>query len=82
MFRHTDYLQLDAKPEKPDPVYAHEIQEPIGGAYGEITAITPAPDPKLYATYDGSKGDPASAAFGTEKGVVGKIKDALDPDAT
>jgi Mn-containing catalase len=34
----------------------------------------------LYATYDGAKGDPASAALGTEKGVMGKIKDALDPD--
>ena len=35
MFRHTDYLQFDAKPEKPDPVYAHKLQELIGGAYGE-----------------------------------------------
>lgn len=49
--------------------------QPLGG---KVSA--PAPDPKLYATYDGSKGDPASAAFGTEKGVIGKIKDALDPD--
>ena len=32
MFRHTDYLQFDAKPEKPDPVYAHKLQELIGGA--------------------------------------------------
>jgi Mn-containing catalase len=37
MFRHTDYLQFDAKPEKPDPVYAHKLQELIGGAYGEMT---------------------------------------------
>jgi Mn-containing catalase len=51
--------------------------QPLGGK-----ASAPAPDPKLYATYDGAKGDPASAAFGTEKGVMGKIKDALDPDET
>src|SRR3954462_11722837 len=37
MFRHTDYLQFDAKPEKPDPVYAHKLQELIGGAFGELT---------------------------------------------
>jgi Mn-containing catalase len=37
MFRHTDYLQFDAAPEKPDPVYAHKLQELIGGAYGEMT---------------------------------------------
>lgn len=37
MFRHIDYLQFEAKPEKPDPVYAHKLQELIGGAYGEMT---------------------------------------------
>ena len=37
MFRHTDYLQFDAQPEKPDPVYAHKLQEVIGGAFGEMT---------------------------------------------
>lgn len=37
MFRHTDYLQFDVKPEKPDPVYARKLQELIGGAYGEMT---------------------------------------------
>lgn len=37
MFRHTDHLQFDAKPEKPDPVYAHKLQELIGGAFGEMT---------------------------------------------
>ena len=37
MFRHTDYLQFEAKPEKPDPVYADKLQELIGGAYGEMT---------------------------------------------
>jgi Mn-containing catalase len=37
MFRHTAYLQFDAAPEKPDPVYAHKLQELIGGAYGEMS---------------------------------------------
>ncbi|UKD58693.1 manganese catalase family protein [Amycolatopsis sp. FU40] len=37
MFRHTKLLQFEAKPEKPDPVYAHRLQELIGGAFGEMT---------------------------------------------
>src|SRR3569833_2099291 len=37
MFRHTDHLQFDAEPEQPDPVYAHKLQELIGGAFGEMT---------------------------------------------
>jgi Mn-containing catalase len=37
MFRHTDYLQFDVAPEKSDPVYAHKLQELLGGAYGEMT---------------------------------------------
>jgi Mn-containing catalase len=37
MFRHTSQLQFTAKPEKPDPVYAHKLQELIGGAFGEMT---------------------------------------------
>jgi len=37
MFRHTKYLQYEAKPEKPDAVYAHKLQELIGGAWGEMT---------------------------------------------
>jgi Mn-containing catalase len=37
MFRHTDYLQFDVAPEKPDAVYAHKLQELLGGAYGEMT---------------------------------------------
>ncbi|BDT99510.1 manganese catalase family protein [Nocardia sputorum] len=42
-------------------------------------ASAPPPDPQLYATYDGSRGKPRSAALGTEAGLVGKVKDALDP---
>lgn len=30
-------LQFEAKPERPDPVYAHKLQELIGGAFGEMT---------------------------------------------
>lgn len=37
MFRHTKLLQFEAKPEKPDAVYAHKLQELIGGAFGEMT---------------------------------------------
>jgi Mn-containing catalase len=37
MFRHTSRLQFESRTEKPDPVYAHKLQELIGGAYGEMT---------------------------------------------
>jgi Mn-containing catalase len=37
VFRHTKLLQFEAKPEKPDPVYAHKLQELIGGAFGEMS---------------------------------------------
>ena len=37
MFRHTKRLQFEAKPEKPDALYARKLQELIGGAYGEMT---------------------------------------------
>jgi Mn-containing catalase len=37
MFRHTSRLQFESRPEMPDPVYAHKLQELIGGAYGEMT---------------------------------------------
>jgi Mn-containing catalase len=42
----------------------------------------PPPDPKLYVTYDGALGEPRTPAFGTEKGLMGKLKDAVDPDKT
>ncbi|MEZ3179443.1 manganese catalase family protein [Streptomyces pimonensis] len=45
-------------------------------AQGDL-ASTPPPDPKLYATYDGSRGDPKGPAMGTEAGPVGKLKDKL-----
>nr|WP_221314972.1 manganese catalase family protein [Sphaerisporangium krabiense] len=34
---HTKRLQFEAKPDKPDPVYARKLQELIGGAWGEMT---------------------------------------------
>lgn len=37
MFRHTKRLQFEARPEKPDPVFARKLQELIGGAWGEMT---------------------------------------------
>ena len=37
MFFHTGRLQFESTPDKPGPVYAHKLQELIGGAYGEMT---------------------------------------------
>src|SRR3954447_14349125 len=37
MFTHTSRLQFEAKPEKPDAVFARRLQELIGGAWGEMT---------------------------------------------
>ena len=37
MFFHVKELQFEAKPERPDPVFAKKLQELIGGQYGEMT---------------------------------------------
>jgi manganese catalase len=37
MFRHTKRLQFEARPDRPDALYARKLQELIGGAYGEMT---------------------------------------------
>ncbi|PPK93827.1 Mn-containing catalase [Kineococcus xinjiangensis] len=37
MFFHRQELQHEAKPEKPDAIYARKLQEVLGGQYGEIT---------------------------------------------
>ena len=37
VFRFEHRLQFDAKPEKPDALFAAKIQELIGGAFGEMT---------------------------------------------
>src|SRR4051812_49885323 len=39
MFKHVDYLQFQAKPEKPDAFFAAKLQELIGGQYGEMTVM-------------------------------------------
>jgi len=37
MFFHNKGLQFEAKPDEPDPIFAHKLQEVLGGAWGEIT---------------------------------------------
>ncbi|SET67824.1 Mn-containing catalase [Oceanobacillus limi] len=39
MFKHIKELQYNAKPTKPDPVYAKKLQEILGGQFGEITVM-------------------------------------------
>lgn len=39
MFYHIKELQYNAKPEKPDPVYAKKLQEILGGQFGEISVM-------------------------------------------
>ncbi|MET3684072.1 Mn-containing catalase [Alkalibacillus flavidus] len=37
MFYHIKELQFEAKPERPDPLFARRLQEILGGQYGEIS---------------------------------------------
>lgn len=37
MFFHDKHLQYNAKPERPDPLYAMKLQEVIGGQWGEMS---------------------------------------------
>lgn len=39
MFFHIKELQYNAKPDKPDAVYAKKLQEVLGGQFGEITVM-------------------------------------------
>lgn len=39
MFYHVKELQYDAKPARPDPVYAKKLQEILGGQYGEMSVM-------------------------------------------
>src|SRR6195952_659179 len=39
MFKHVDYLQCQAKPEKPDALFAAKLQELVGGQFGEMTVM-------------------------------------------
>src|SRR3954464_11644111 len=39
MFTHRKELQYRARPEKPDPLFAKMLQEPLGGQWGEISVM-------------------------------------------
>lgn len=39
MFKHVDHLQFQAKPEKPDALFAAKLQELVGGQFGEMTVM-------------------------------------------
>ncbi len=39
MFYHIKELQYDAKPTRPDPIFAKKMQEILGGQYGEISVM-------------------------------------------
>src|SRR3954470_5184952 len=39
MFYHDKRLQYNAKPDKPDPVYARKLQEVLGGQWGEMSVM-------------------------------------------
>ncbi|WP_292294442.1 manganese catalase family protein [Marivita sp.] len=39
MFFRTNQFQYNAKPERPDPVYAKKLQEVLGGQWGEISVM-------------------------------------------
>ena len=39
MFFHVKELQFEAKPDKPDPIYAKRLQELLGGKFGEMTVM-------------------------------------------
>lgn len=39
MFHHMQALQYHARPERPDPIYAKQLQEVIGGQWGEISVM-------------------------------------------
>jgi Mn-containing catalase len=73
----TAHGQDGAWASGPEPGGQHEFgyladPKPLGDV-----ASVPAPDPLLYATYDGSMGKPSGPALGTEIGLTGKVKDAL-----
>src|SRR5215207_4461783 len=39
MFFHDKRLQYNAKPDRPDPLYAKKLQEVLGGQWGEISVF-------------------------------------------
>ncbi len=60
------------------PVTDQEVR--VHGASAESTdeGILPAPDPLLFATYDGSQGPGETGEPAPTQGLVGKVKRALD----
>lgn len=39
MFFHVKELQFEARPDKPDPIFAKRLQELLGGKFGEMTVM-------------------------------------------
>ncbi len=39
MFLRTKQLQYNARPDRPDPIYARKLQEVLGGQWGEISVM-------------------------------------------
>jgi Mn-containing catalase len=39
MFFHDKRLQYNAKPDRPDPIYARKLQEVLGGQWGEMSVM-------------------------------------------
>lgn len=39
MFRHQKELQFEVTVERPDPMLARQIQEVLGGQFGEMTVM-------------------------------------------
>ena len=39
MFLRRRQLQYTAKPDRPDPIFAKMLQEPLGGQWGEISVF-------------------------------------------
>lgn len=39
MFFRTNKFQYNARPDKPDPIYARKLQEALGGQWGEISVM-------------------------------------------
>ena len=39
MFFRTSQFQYNARPDRPDPLYARKLQEVIGGQWGEMSVM-------------------------------------------
>jgi Mn-containing catalase len=70
----------------PSLVGGQELRSADGVPLTDDTGVLPPPDPKLFVTYDGSRGagkpgDAAGARLQGAKNVVGKVKDTLTGDS-